>query len=243
LADAAWDVALEHAAQELDAFRKRHGGKALGAVVSPHLTNEENFRFGELMRTFGVERLAMALRRGKSDDFLIKPEKAANARGVRELGLVTGDDDGIGELLSACEAGEIKGLYLCSEDLLEVFDHNRLAPILDRMELVIAHNLKPAPLLAKATVIFPTTVFAEKEGTFTNHAGRVQRIHKALEPAAGWVGDGEIFTRILNQLESRQERFELPRIWESMVQNGTAFARLKFDEIDPYGVPLSEHRI
>jgi NADH-quinone oxidoreductase subunit G len=243
LADAAWDVALEHAAQELDAFRKRHGGKALGAVVSPHLTNEENFRFGELMRTLGVERLAMALRRGKSDDFLIKPEKAANARGVRELGLVTGDDDGIGELLSACEAGEIKGLYLCSEDLLEVFDHNRLAPILDRMELVIAHNLKPAPLLAKATVIFPTTVFAEKEGTFTNHAGRVQRIHKALEPAAGWVGDGEIFTRILNQLESRQERFELPRIWESMVQNGTAFARLKFDEIDPYGVPLSEHRI
>ncbi len=239
LAEADWDVAIEQAAAELEAFRKRHGGKALGALVSPHLSNEENYRFGELMRTLGVERLAMAVRRGKYDDFLIKPEKAANARGVRELGLVAGDDDGIGELLRACEAGEIKGLYLCGEDLLELVDVKRLGPMLDGMELLIAHNLKLAPLLAKAAVIFPTTVFAEKEGTFTNHAGRVQRIHKAIEPPAGWVADGEIFTRILNHLESRQERFELPRIWESMAQNGTVFARLGFDEIDPYGVPLT----
>ena len=54
----------------------------------------------------------MAVRRGPADDFLIKAEKAANARGVRELGLVNGSDDGLGELLRAVEAGELKGLYL-----------------------------------------------------------------------------------------------------------------------------------
>jgi NADH-quinone oxidoreductase subunit G len=234
-----WTIAVDRAAAELDGFRQRHGGKALGALISPHLTNEESYRFGELMRTLGVERLAMAVRRGKFDDFLIKAEKAANARGVRELGLVAGDDDGIGELLRACEAGEIKGLYLCGEDLLEVVGSSRLAPILERMELLLVHSLKLAPWLAKAAVVFPSTTFAEKEGTFTNHAGRVQRIHRAIEPGAGWLADGEIFTRILNHLESRQERFELPRVWESMTRNGTAFARLRLDEIDPYGAPLA----
>ena len=31
-------------------LRHAHGDKALGAVISPHLTNEENFRFGQLLK-------------------------------------------------------------------------------------------------------------------------------------------------------------------------------------------------
>ena len=105
--------ALEQTATALTDFTRRNGAKAFGAIVSPHLTNEENYRFGELIGAIGAGRVAMAVRRGKHDDLLIKAEKAANARGVRELGLVKGDDDGLDELLRACEAGEIKGaLYL-----------------------------------------------------------------------------------------------------------------------------------
>ena len=33
-----------------------------------------------------------------------------------------------------------------------------------------------------ATAILPTTTFAEMEGTFVNHEGRVQRFHQALVP-------------------------------------------------------------
>ena len=71
------------------------------------------------MRAAGAGKIAMAVRRGPADDFLIKAEKAANARGVRELGLVNGSDDGLGELLRAVEAGELKGLYLCGDDILD----------------------------------------------------------------------------------------------------------------------------
>jgi NADH-quinone oxidoreductase subunit G len=240
LVEADWEVAIARAAMELDAFRKQREGKAFAALVSPHLTNEAHYQFGELTRALGIERRAMVVRQGKFDDFLIKPEKAANARGARELGLVSGKDDGLPELLAACEAGEIKGLYLCGDDLLELVDANRLIAVLERVDLLIAHTLKMHPMLAKATVVFPTTTFAEKDGTFTNHAGRVQRIRKALQSQIGWLTDGEIFTGILNHLESRQERFELPRIWESMARNGTAFALLRFEDIDPNGVPLAD---
>jgi predicted molibdopterin-dependent oxidoreductase YjgC len=190
------------------------------------------------MRTVGVERWAMVVPRGRHDEFLIKAEKAANGRGARELGLVSGDDDGLNQLLDACEKGEIKGLYVCSDDFLELVDAARLSEILPQMDLLIAHTLKFHPMLTKAAVIFPTTTFAEKEGTFTNHAGRVQRIRKVLEPPAGWLTDGEIFTEILNHLQSRQEHFDLPGIWESMARNGTPFGQLTFDRIDPNGALL-----
>jgi predicted molibdopterin-dependent oxidoreductase YjgC len=179
----------------------------------------------------------MAVRHGKSDDFLIKAEKAANARGVRELGLVRGNDDGLEELLRAAEAGEIKGLYVCGDDVLEVAG-DRIAGILPKLELLIVQDLKLRPQFANAAVIFPTTTFAEKDGTFTNHAGRVQRIQKTIQTPPGWLSDGEIFTRILNLVESRQERFDIGHIWELMARDGTAFSRLRLDEIGPHGMPL-----
>jgi NADH-quinone oxidoreductase subunit G len=238
LSESEWDAALDRAGSEITAFRNRNGDKALGTIVSPHLTNEENYRFGELIAACGGERIAMAVRRGKADDFLIKAEKAANARGVRELGLVHGEDDGLGELLKACEAGTIRGLYICGDDVLDVVPPERLNPILDKLELLIVQNLKLRPAFARAAVFFPATTFAEKDGTFTNHAGHVQRIRKALETPPGWFSDGEIFTRLLNLIASRQERFELPRIWESMERKGTVFARLRFEEIGALGKAL-----
>jgi NADH-quinone oxidoreductase subunit G len=233
-----WNSAVGHAAGELISFKQRNGGAALGAVISPHLSNEENFRFGELLEAFGAEHAAMAVKLGKQDDILIKAEKAANARGVRDLGLVTGGDDGLEVLLNACERGEIKGLYLCGGDLLEVVPGERLAAILAKLELLIVQDLKNSPHYAKAAVVLPTSTFAEKDGTFTNHAGRIQRIRKLIDPPPGWVTDGEIFTAMLNQLEARNERFDVGGIWASMARDGGRFASLSFDAIGPHGAAL-----
>jgi NADH-quinone oxidoreductase subunit G len=238
-ATATWNEALDRAAAALGALRQRHGGGALGALVSPHLTNEENFRFGELLRALEAGPVAMAVRRGKGDDFLIKPEKAANARGVRELKLVTGADDGLEALLSAIESGAVKGLYLCGDDLFEAVAAERLDRIFEKLELLIVQALQPSDRFARAAVVFPTTTFAEKEGTFTNHAGRVQLIRKALETPAGWLGDGEIFTNLLNAVAARGESFTLDRVWREMDRGGTVFAALNLDEIGPRGLPLA----
>jgi len=233
-----WNTAVGHAATTLISFKERHGGGALGAVASPHLTNEENFRFGELLHALGVKQIAMAVRLGHHDDFLIKAEKAANACGVRELGLVSGPGDGLEALLDACERGEIKGLYLCGGDLLASVPAERLSALLPKLELLIVQDLAMAPPYASAAVLLPASTFAEKEGTFTNHAGRVQRLLKLIDPPLGWVSDGAIFTSILNQIESRQDRFDLAGIWASMARDGGPFASLRFDQIGPHGAAL-----
>ena len=238
LAATDWSDALGAAATAIAEFVKRNGAKTLGAIVSPHLTNEENFRFGELLRTLGAGRVAMAVRRGAHDDFLIKAEKAANARGVRELGLVAGSDDGLEELLSACEAGEIKALYLCGDDLLDAVAPERLAAIVGRLELLIVQDLRMRPEFARAAIVIPTTTFAEKEGTFTNHAGRVQRITPALATPPGWMSDGEVFTALLNLVGARNDRFDLADVWAAIARDGGRLATLRFDDIGPHGAVL-----
>jgi NADH-quinone oxidoreductase subunit G len=238
LAQTTWQEALARASAAIAALKARHGGAAMGAVVSPHLTNEENFCFGELMRAAGVDKVAMATRRGAADDFLIKAEKAPNARGVRELGLVSGDDDGLGELLRAAEAGDLKGLYLCGDDLLETLAPELLNAVLGRLELLIVQTLRLDLRLSAATVVFPTTTFAEKNGSFTNYAGRVQRIYKAIETAPGWLSDGEVFTRLLNAFDGGERRFDPEAMWEPIQHAHPRFAGISLEALGATGAML-----
>jgi predicted molibdopterin-dependent oxidoreductase YjgC len=89
-------------------------------------------------------------------------------------------------------------------------------------------------------VLLPSTTFAEKDGTFTNHAGRVQRIWKALEPPADWLSDGEIFTRLANAFGSTHEHFDLATIWQSIARERPRFNQISFDQIGDTGKPLAE---
>jgi NADH-quinone oxidoreductase subunit G len=238
LVEAAWSDALGQAAAALGEFRQRHGDAALGALLSPHLTNEETFCFGQLLTALGVSRVAMAVPRGQADDLLIKAEKAANGRGVRELGLVHGDDDGCAGLLEAIASGELKGLYLCGGDPAMSGPPPALAPLLSKLELLIVQDLKRDPAYDGARVVFPGTTFAEKDGTFTNHAGRVQRINKVIETPPDWLDDGGIFTALMNRLEGRKDEFALERVWAAMERDGSRFASLRLDLIGPEGVAL-----
>jgi len=244
LTQTTWQEALARASAAIAALKARHGDGAIGAVVSPHLTNEENFCFGELMRAAGAGKLAMAVRRGGADDFLVKAEKAPNARGARELGLVSGGDDGLGELLRAVEAGELKGLYLCGHDPIDLLDPlealapGRLATILGRLELLIVHTLRLDRRLSAATVVFPTTTFAEKDGSFINHDGRVQRIYKAIETAPGWLSDGEVFTRLLNAIDGGERRFDAEAVWEPIRRAHPRFAGISLEALGASGAML-----
>jgi len=224
LVEANWDEALAITAQALSRLTTRHGGQALGAIISPHLTNEENFCFGRLLDALGVRSRAMAVRRGPADDFLIKAEKAANARGVRELGLVAGGDDGLEALVAGLESGALRGLYLCGDDFIDTPWAERLSPALAKLEVLIAHNLTARPELADATVLWPATTFAEKEGTFTNHAGHLQPILRAIEPGPGWLDEGQIFTRLGAAITGVPAQFNLAETRRLMAREHPALA-------------------
>jgi predicted molibdopterin-dependent oxidoreductase YjgC len=51
-----------------------------------------------------------------------------------------------------------------------------------------------------ATVVLPAASFAEKEGTFTNFEGRVQRVRKAIEPLGSSLPDWEIILQLAKRM-------------------------------------------
>jgi len=229
-----WDEALAAVAGYLrDAARS---GAGAAAIASPHLTNEESFRFSQLLKMCGVTETAVAVRMGRSDDFLIKPEKAANARGARDMGLGASS---VSQILEAATERRISTLYLCGSDVLDG-DPALLERALTGVEHLIVQDVAPSLLTERAEIVLPSLTFAEKIGTFTNHAGRVQAIHRAIEPADGQPCDGEIFSRLLGLLGEGHWTFD-PRavLAEEIASNVPAYAGLTFDAVGAGGVDSS----
>jgi predicted molibdopterin-dependent oxidoreductase YjgC len=111
--------------------------------------------------------------------------------------------------------------------------------MLGRLELLIVQSSRLDPRLGTATVVFPSTTFAEKDGSFINHAGRVQRIYQAIEPAPGWLSDGEIFTRLLNAIDGGERRFDPDAMWAPIGRADPRFAGFSLEALGASGALLN----
>ena len=228
-----WNEALSNAASALRQAARDTAGHSIAAVASPHLTNEESFRFGQLLRNLGVGRIDVAVVVGKSDDLLIKAEKAGNARGARDMGLVAGG--GVPAILEAAAKGEIRVLYVCGPDLWQTTDRQQLEQTLANVDCLIVQDTVRSPLAERAHVVLPSLTFAEKSGTFTNVAGRVQQLHQAINPPEGQLGDGEIFSRLLAQITEGPPTFDPAAVLGEIAQAVPAYAGLTLEKIGSQG--------
>jgi len=236
-----WDDAIGEAARQLYHAAHAEGGGAIGAIASPHLTNEEQFRFAQLLQALAATHVDLAVVEGPADDVLVKAEKAANARGARDMGLRPAPGGaGVPRLLDAAAAGQIRVLYVCGADLWETADRAALERALAGVHCLIVQDVRRSPLAEHAHVVLPSLTFAEKTGTFTNHAGRVQRVHQAIAPAEGQLSDGEIFTRLLNRVTEGRWSFEPTAVLAEIAAAVPAYQGVSFARVGGLGWPLAE---
>jgi predicted molibdopterin-dependent oxidoreductase YjgC len=96
-------------------------------------------------------------------------------------------------------------------------------------------------LLALADVVLPGLTFAEKDGTFTNHAGRVQRIRRALDPGEQ-PSDGDLFLALGRRLgmEIPPGPFEPAVVLGEIAATMPAYRDVKWDAIGALGVPTAD---
>ncbi len=101
------------------------------------------------------------------------------------------------EILARCRRGEIKALYMVGENPLATLPASTgVKEALEKVELLICQD----PFLTEtgrlAHVVLPACTFAEKDGTFTNLEGKVNRVRPALEPYEEAHPDWEIFAAL-----------------------------------------------
>jgi NADH-quinone oxidoreductase subunit G len=201
----------------------REAGKRILGVASPFASNEDLFVLRELLEALGAGPGVFSVPRGAADDILIKAEKAPNANGARALGFVESDVPG--------DAAE----------LAIVLGHTLEPAALDGIETLILIDTEDSALAEKAAVVLPARSFAQKEGSFTNHANRVQVFLPIVEPSFEALAEGEILQRIgaAAGLADWNKTYDVREVSKRLSESVAAFGGIHLGSIDDQGRELS----
>ncbi len=203
-AAAGWNVALGGAAERLAALSRGDGRDAIGVIVSAQASNEEIVLLRRIGQTLGatVAGIFWSPPGAYHDDLLIKADKNPNTRGLALQGVpLDGTADG---LLEAAAAGTLQALVLYRSDLTAWRDGARVRAALERVPYLVVLDTEQREAVEFASVVLPVGTHAESDGTFTNHAGRVQRFRAAVSPPGearpGWTVLADLLARLTGSL-------------------------------------------
>lgn len=113
------------------------------------------------------------------------------------------------EIIDDTLAGKIKALYIIGSDPASIIaPPGKVHAALKKAEFIVFQDLFMNETARYAQVILPAASFAEKEGTFINTEGKVQRIERALEPPVNSRPDWEILCSLAEKLERKGFAFE-----------------------------------
>jgi NADH-quinone oxidoreductase subunit G len=200
------------------------------------------------------------------DDILRKNDITPNKKGAELVG-ITPSKSGLNfeGIRKAIKEKKIKALVIMEDDIVtsvKDIDH-----IIGNLELLVALSSNFNKTTELADIVFPTATFAEKNGTFVNSDGIIQRIKPAVTTvdadraldgfemsrldkfgsefdrwAAGDKLDAKPGWKILKSLSGllgKKMKFNLAEeIFEDMAANLKAFKGLSYDDVGNSGVKL-----
>jgi NADH-quinone oxidoreductase subunit G len=191
-----WPEALGQAAKRLAEVPPA----SVAGLCSPDCTNEELWLFRRFLKeAVGAETLSAASLRqpGFQDDVLLRTDRHPNSLGVRFQGPWSAWQ----EVLDWIRAGVLKVLVVFRNDPLGLFDspaeaRERLA----KLHTLIVIDSNWTATAEAAHIVLPVGSFAEREGTYVNFQGRVQRTCRAYPPRGHAKPDTEVFLGLAERL-------------------------------------------
>lgn len=221
------------------------------AVLSPFMTVEEAYLLASFIK--GIDRRARLVLGpvpvvGEDDrypkgpkgeppapnktKFTIRAEKCPNRVGVEAI-LRHFEGDVI-PIASITQRADAKAWFFVggyqSGWVTEAIDRAVGTP-----SLLIVQDIFPSPLSERADIVLASATFAEREGTYINHAGLAQSTHAAIRPPADVRSDG----RMLMELSQRTGLFNALSLRKEI---GTAISELSVlavGDLGEHGVRLA----
>jgi NADH-quinone oxidoreductase subunit G len=180
-------AAIESLATEIRTIIEARGPSALFFLGSAHLSNEENFLLRKLADHLGCSNRDVVVdrsrvRRMKSKTEWIEGDHfGANYAGAVDMGLAPGaGGHGLADIL---EGRWTPGLVLIADAAFAAAADDPDAVARMRGAPLLAVAARTANALTRvADVVLPAASLAQKEGSFTNVQGRVQRFERAFLP-------------------------------------------------------------
>ncbi len=233
---ATWDHALERIAQTLQRLAQANQLDRVGVILSTHLTNEDLYLAKRLFQTLGVRHVTVQgpARPGDQDNWLIKADKSPNTRGAQALGLSFASP----ALIERAARKELAVLYVFGHDVLEVYGQPAASEAASNVELLVFQGSNRNATVGLAHVVLPSAVYAEKDGTFTNCQGRVQRIRPAFAPLGEARTDTQILLALAARLGVPLDLADSQAIFQDLAAREAPFKGLSYEAIGDQGALL-----
>ena len=168
--------------------------------------------------------------------FTIEADKNPNTAGARQM-LSNGAPVLEGEALWQ-KVSEASIVYLVNgapERPLEAVEKAAL----EGVDFLIVQDVLPSEVTALADVVLPGTTFVEKDGTFTNSKGWVQRVRKTVDAPGEARLDWAIVQQIAKQLGGEMGYHFAGEIAIAIAENVPGYADATHQNIGDSGVKLA----
>ena len=229
--EASWSDAMAAVAE---AFGRLPGEQA-AIIASPKLANEDLFAIKTLAETKGIRQVGFRVpprEPGDEDHFLIRADKNPNTRGAELIGL----DGKVDAILNEATARRVRSLVVFEHDLFEgQWREGDVRSALDAVDSLIYVGTNANATSARAHIVLPAAAWVERDGTFTNFEGRVQR----FRPALGHLGEAmpawEIVGRIIAATGGTTAAARAEHWFRALAGSVPAFAGLTYQSLGDEG--------
>ena len=249
-----WETVLSSLQTALKDSQNQKVPNRLTVAISPWATVEEAYLLAKFAKQAspGAKLVLGPVRTTGEDDlypkdvhgnppesgkvkFTIRAEKCPNRRGVEAvLRHFEGNVIPFSSVLDQLDRGEIDALYMLNGDpegWISESDTGKL----DKLKLLIVQDLLGSTANSMAHFVLPGAAWAEKEGTFINHNGLAQAIHRGLRGPEGSRPDG----RILMELLGRSGLFHAATLRQEIGNEIPELAALSAGELGEKGLFLT----
>ena len=238
--DAAQEAGWEEMIPLVTAQLRRYRPDEIGVVASPKMANEDFFLLRRLVDHLGLIHVDFRVpprTPGDEDRILIKADKNPNTRGAELIGLGPrpGGLDARG-MLRAARDRRIKCLWVFHHDLrASAWPAAEVGDALRAVECFIYQGSNSNGVSAAAHYVLPSAAWVERDGTFTNFEGRVQRFWKAVEPLGLSLADWEILGRLGAALGLGPAPASAEACFKALAASAAPFAGLSYRELRDTG--------
>ncbi len=238
--DATWEQALVAISAALARPR-------IGVIASAQLTNEELFLIREIFQVaLGAEvSAAVPEQPGSCDDFLIKADKNPNTLGATVLGLAGPHAPPAERIIDRALDGHLDVLWVFAHDLAKLFGEEKVRRLPESVPLLVYSGTNENATVPLAHWVLPSAAYVEKDGTFVNCHGRVQRIGRAFPPLADSREDWRVLLDVARRLGLPLTWRGPEGIFQALAGALAPFTGLSYPTIGEHGAAIAteEHAL
>jgi NADH-quinone oxidoreductase subunit G len=233
--DAVREIGMSEAVAAVAEALGRYSGDEVAIVASPKLANEFLFAVRTLAEARGIRRVGFRVpprTPGDEDKLLIRADKNPNTRGAELMDL----DGDVAGILARAQGRSVRCLVVFQEDLFDsAWPEGDVRAALETAETLIFIGTNANETSARAHLVLPAAAWVERDGTFTNFEGRVQRFRPAVAPLGEAVPAWDIVGRVLSAAGAGGTAARAEHWFRALSAAVPAFAGLTYQTIGDQG--------